>query len=185
VVDGVVLPWAFTIVFSALTIHALVRIVTERHMPIAVVGHVFHVAMSAAMVAMAWPWWETWPWMTQIVVFGLATAWYVGVALAKQISPSINAGPHPWWHLVMHAVMMGAMTWMVAAMPPGDHHHGLTPAMAGLGWASVIVLIGFGIATTWGILTHIRDRAPRHLTVDQWAATGMNLGMAAMCALML
>jgi len=185
VVDGVVLPWVFTLAFTALTFHSLIRIFTERHLPAAVVGHVFHLVMSAVMVTMAWPWWETLPWMSQIVVFTLATIWYALIAVANLLGAAINAGPHPWWHLVMHSLMMAAMVWMVAAMPPGAHHHELTPTMATLGTITVVGLVGFGLATISQIITHTRDRHPRGLIVDRWAATGMNLGMAAMCWLML
>ncbi len=184
-VEGLFLQWAFTLVFSALAAHSLLRIVTDRSSPVALVGHAFHLAMSLDMVAMAWPWWEMVPWRAQIVVFSAATLWYAALALFGSRRVSLGTGPHPRWHQLMHAVMMGAMVWMVAAMPPGGHHHELSSASFAVGAILVAALVLFGIATAWQVFASLRRRQARNILIDEVAATAMNIGMAGMCALML
>lgn len=184
-VEGLFLQWAFTALFSALAMYSLVRVVTDISRPLLVAGHLFHVAMSLDMVAMAWPWWESIPWHVEMVVFIAATAWYGFLTLADVTRLRVDAGPHPWWHQLMHAVMMGAMVWMVAAMPPGDHHHGLSALASGVGAVLIAALVAFSIPTAVQSYRSARRGTLGGTGVDEIAATAMNLGMAGMCLLML
>jgi len=179
-----VLPWVFTALFGALAIYSLLRAATDLSRPILAVGHLFHVAMSADMVAMSWPWWDAVPWRVELAVFVAATGWYVLLTALAAARARIDLGPHPWWHQLMHAVMMAAMVWMVAGMPPGEHHHELSALATGTGAALTAALIVFGILTAAQFVRDMRRREPGGIGLDHVAATAMNFGMAGMCALM-
>lgn len=179
------LPWVFTALFSALAIFSLLRVVTDFSRPLLAVGHVFHVAMSADMVAMSWPWWEAVPWRAELIVFVAATGWYVLLTALAAARTRIDLGPHPWWHQLMHAVMMAAMVWMVAAMPPGGHHHALSPLAVGTGTVLTAALVAFAVPTAVQSYRSMRRGQGCGTGIDEIAATAMNLGMAGMCALML
>jgi hypothetical protein len=51
-----VVQWVSTGLFALLTVHSLWRLVTVRQVFVAA-GYLFHLGMSAVMVAMVWPWW--------------------------------------------------------------------------------------------------------------------------------
>ena len=179
------LPWVFTVLFAALAIYSLLRVVTDFSRPLLAVGHVFHVAMSADMVAMSWPWWEAVPWRAELIVFVAATGWYALLTALAAARTRIDLGPHPWWHQAMHAVMMAAMVWMIAAMPPGEHHHELTALATGTGAVLTAALLAFAIPTAVQFFRSLRRGQGCDAGLDEAAATAMNIGMASMCALML
>lgn len=185
--------WLFTILFGVLAIYSLRRMVGERAVPIVFIGHLLHAAMSAGMAAMAWPWWERVPWLAQVVFFACATLWYLVLCAIAAHAPAARqrcgGGPD---HQFMHAVMMGAMAWMVVAMAPGEgasadaggHAHHLMGT--GVSVAGALLTAGLLIA---GALTATAAAAgARHMRLpafEHGATSAMNFGMAAMCALML
>lgn len=79
-----------------------------------------HLLMSLAMIGMVWAWGGPAAWWLQIVVFGLLTLNFVGRATAARTA-AVAGGPASWGH---HALAVGAMTWMVAAMPLLGHSIG-------------------------------------------------------------
>ncbi|MDY6996370.1 MAG: DUF5134 domain-containing protein [Actinomycetota bacterium] len=93
------------------------------------VSTIAHLAMAVVMLLMvAGP---TWTALTAVVpttvlvgVFGVATAWFVGLAAAGFRAADRRAG----WHFSGHAAMFAAMTWHLAAMAVkaghGGHGHG-------------------------------------------------------------
>lgn len=109
-----------TVLFGALSLWYAGRVVAARDRPDRV-SNLLHLLMSAAMVAMPWPWAA--PALPQVVVFTAGAFWYAGVALFR---PAADAGlgvghgahggvPALWYH----AAMLLAMVWMAVAMTPG------------------------------------------------------------------
>lgn len=186
--------WAFTCTFGALAIHSALRIYFDRSRWTLVVGHILHAAMSLDMIAMAWPWWERIDWLSQMILFAVATLWFLALwmlgANHKETYRRL-VGTHPSWHQAMHALMMGAMTWMVAVMSPGDHGsthaHAITTGEARLGVALTAALLLAGAVTAVDASRRLGrgDRTVSGKAVENAASSVMNLGMAAMCALML
>lgn len=118
-IDNLALRWVVTLLF-ALSITGLVYlIVSNRHRWTAMVGHVLHIVMSAAMLVMAWPMGARLPTVGPMVFFMLAAAWYVAMVILADARPGRVAN-------VYHVFMMSAMAWMYAVMNggilPGQSH---------------------------------------------------------------
>ncbi|MFJ4737606.1 DUF5134 domain-containing protein [Streptomyces sp. NPDC093108] len=112
------LRWILTLLFCALAAHGLWRAFAARSQPwTARLAHGLHAVMALAMFAMAWSWGMDLPGTPQVVFFSAAAAWFVLAALA------LPNGPEPRLRALAstlpHAVMTGAMAWMVAAMSSG------------------------------------------------------------------
>lgn len=152
-------------------------------------GDVLHMVMCAGMVAMAWPATMSFARVPQLVLFGLAAAWFAGTA-------AWHTGR---WHRGYHAVMMAAMAWMVFAMPTAMTGGGGTvdmegmPGMAmpvggggsptGVGVLALVLAAVFALAGT-AFLARVIDgvrSAPPSVRTAGWGADGlMGLGMAVM-----
>ena len=209
--------WALTGVFAALGGHSLWRLVTTRRILVAV-GFLFHLGMNVAMVAMVWPWWDRLPVLPQLAFFVVAAAFFAAAAgwhavdvLPRGPTPdSRRTGHHRGVRtLAVHAVMMLAMVWAVAAMSPALLSPGASQASSGPGHArhvdhvadhaelgasatvsgallAALLVVG-GIHFLAGLVRHlrrggsVRDRAAS----DLLASTAMSFGMAAMCGLMM
>ncbi|WP_331740246.1 DUF5134 domain-containing protein (plasmid) [Streptomyces sp. NBC_01005] len=109
------LRWIMTLLFCALAVYGLWRAGAVRSHPwIAWLAHVLHAVMSLAMFAMSWSWGMDLPGMPQVIFFSAVAVWFVVTALVLPNGPESRvralAGRLP------HAVMTGAMAWMVAAM---------------------------------------------------------------------
>lgn len=153
----------FTVMFALTGLYALARL--ARLLAGDLVGdrlvELFHLAMSLAMIAMAWAYLggpETPGGRLQVVVFGVFTAWFAYRATVRDTAHSPLA-------IGYHVVMGAAMTWMVAAMSlimgsshagsagGGGHHGGSAPVEAegpvappepAPGWV-VVVTIAFAV----------------------------------------
>jgi hypothetical protein len=119
------LRWILTVLFVLVAGYALLRAVRAAVWEDRVT-HLLHAVMGVAMALMAWPWGARQPAAPQAVFFGLAAAWFV--ALAALPGPAAwRSAAHGgtvsrrWGHALPHAVMMGAMAWMLEAMPPMSH----------------------------------------------------------------
>ncbi|MDR7385634.1 DUF5134 domain-containing protein [Promicromonospora iranensis] len=212
-----VVQWATTGLFALLTVHSLWRLVTVRQVLVAT-GYLFHLGMSAVMVAMVWPWWARLPVLPQLVFFALAAGFFAAAAgwrAADVLSRGGTGGGLPTAHhesaraQVVHAAMMLAMVWAVAAMSPGvpsgsalspgpGHGHGhaaahvVAHAQLG-GWAAVsgallaAALAVGGSCFVVGLVRHLRHREPARARscADLVASAAMSLGTAGMCWLML
>ncbi|WP_375383948.1 DUF5134 domain-containing protein [uncultured Microbacterium sp.] len=194
--------WAFTVVFGALALYSLYRIVADRTRPLQAVGQGFHVVMAADMIAMPWAWWAAIPAGLQIVVFSAGAAWFL-VLLVLQVRRVISRrmlGGHGPWHQVAHAVMMIAMVWMVAAMAPmvgtsqsdpmptsGHSHAALSGTSAAIGIAATAALLIIAVVLVVEFIDCVRGpaRTWRGHTGDVASGAVMSFGMAAMCWLML
>lgn len=108
------LRWVLSLMFAVPVLYGVWRIalpgtrMTER------VDHALHASMGVLMIAMAWPWGMDVPSAPQVVLFSAGALWFVMTALFR-------AGDRSWGKAELaalpHVVMMGAMAWMVAAMP--------------------------------------------------------------------
>ena len=197
--------WGAVAVFTVLGGLALWRAATTRR-PVLVVGHVLHALTAAGMIAMAGPWWPVVSPAAQLTAFGLASAWFVALAVLRAGGLlTIGAtGGHGVWHLVGHAVMMLAMVWMVVAMLPvapsssptasvgapvsGLHRHGVLPTSLVLpGIAATAALVAVAALVMVELTEHLRTVPGRRarLAGDLVPDIVMSLGMAGMCWTML
>lgn len=196
-VSGVAAQWTFTVLFAVLAAHSASLARASRPHTVAVTNHVLHIVMSLVMVAMAWPWWDRLPWLAQLLFFALATAWFLVLA-ARRATPSPSRSAAATWHLLAHALMMGAMVWMVAVMAPdgslaadpgaASHAHHALSAMGALSGVVVTAgLLGAGALFTADAFAQVR-RWPdlwRGHSSELSSGAAMSFGMGAMCALML
>lgn len=140
-ISSVQLSWTLSIVFGVVCGWSLFRClqpnVAARQPTIADrVSYFAHFVMSAAMIAMIWPWGMGLPLWPQTVVFVLATVWFLALAAAgsRIASCARDIEAQGRWHNLQHAVLMTAMVWMLAMMPlvptsspsegSGHAHHG-------------------------------------------------------------
>lgn len=207
------LRWILTVLFCALAAHGLWRAVTIRSHPwTARLAHGLHAVMALAMFAMAWSWGMDLPGRPQVVFFSVTAVWFVLAALA------LPSGPEPRARALVstlpHAVMTGAMAWMVAAMSSGTsagatdggHTHDMpgmdmsapgalaTMTLSGTGdrWsAGLLALVLLALALWWLAKGFDTGRlAPRtaggavHAAWDVGCHGLMALGMAVMFVLM-
>lgn len=142
-IDGLFLRWFVTVLFilaAAQCVYALTRVGTSRKCRI---GHFFHLAMSVAMIFMAWPFSADWPTVAPMLFFIVATVWFVISIATKREDCEVDRGCVPETDTMIgrvvaiyHAAMMGAMSWMYAVMNgsmlPGSesqqHQHALASA---------------------------------------------------------
>jgi hypothetical protein len=99
----------------------LVRAVLGGASGIGRVSDLLHVLMSVAMLSMPWGWGMVFPTTLQEIVFGLATAFYVVLAISGpsglgDAAPTAHAHHAGRGSLVFHAVMMAAMVLMAVQM---------------------------------------------------------------------
>lgn len=185
--------WVFSVVFVAIAGYLAWRAVADRRRPLQTIGDVLHLLMALVMAAMAWPWWYSLPWLAQLIIFAFSTLWFLAVGLGQwlgRFEPE-QLGCHPAWHQVVHALMMGAMTWMVAVMPPGHGGHG-EHAMHTMGTTATVLGIVATALLFVAAVVQLVDAAPelrrrgltRHV-VDSLVMVVMLIGMGAMCWLMI
>jgi Domain of unknown function (DUF5134) len=178
------LRWVVTVLFGLSFAECMYAFAAGHRKWTGVVGHALHLAMSVAMIVMAWPAGLAVPNRPPLVFFLLAALWFVGMAVA--------ASPDPIQRLAneYHAVMMAAMAWMYAVMDgallPGntggphdqDAPSGSMPGMPGMPgmempssdmstqmaepqWITTvnwIVTIGFGLAAVYWLYRYVAQR---------------------------
>jgi Domain of unknown function (DUF5134) len=115
----------FTVLFGATAVYYLLRCTTlwSGHLP----GQdraveLAHLLMSLAMIAMAWAWGGPVTRWLLVAVFGL----FAAVFLARAVASGAAVMPTDRRTRMMfgyHALVMAAMTWMVAALPLLGHDH--------------------------------------------------------------
>lgn len=74
------------------------------------VGAALHVLMSAAVIAMFWPWGERFPAIAQVTMFTAGAAWFAGRALFG--GDALRARCASWYH----AATMAAVVWIAVLM---------------------------------------------------------------------
>ncbi|GAA1210298.1 DUF5134 domain-containing protein [Prauserella alba] len=184
-IDAPVLRWLLTSVFAATALWYGTVMVLPRVRAAVRVDSAWHMLMGAAMVVMAWPWGMGVATTPQTVLFAVAGVWFVGrIAFGPvhhhgdTLVASRAAGVH-------HAVMMGAMAWMVASMPSlmgghgsqqggGHHHH----ALGGGGAAPMAAVDGADLAAapTALVVTNIVLGVGFVIACLPWLAQAFDLG---------
>ncbi|MER5390009.1 DUF5134 domain-containing protein [Saccharopolyspora sp. NPDC002686] len=146
-VESLLLRWILTVLFTASALWGLHRIIRAEPIsplsgrltdqdrdvpgsPAVRISAAWHVVMSAAMVAMCWPWGMAIPATPQLVLFAVMAVWFL--ALTTDL---VGCTGHRRWQDAHHAVMALAMCWMLTAMPSlmshGEsgsedvHHHSM------------------------------------------------------------
>lgn len=105
-----VLRWIITVFFGAsITTYVYIVVAHHRRWP-RTVSHLLHLAMSAAMIVMAWDVGMNLPTMAAIIFFLLACLWFARGAGRTSMTTGerLTNG--------YYAVMMAAMAWMFAVM---------------------------------------------------------------------
>lgn len=188
-IESVELRWALTGLFLVTGCYSVTQLVVLKRWRERL-GALLHVLMSAAMVVMAWPWGVGVFVGPQIALFSIATAWFVGEWVTAARRSGSNHDAHPSWHQAFHAAMMGAMVWMLAAMPAngeGGHVHGSLPAWSAVAGVAFLVMI---VAAASVLLVDLLSsasrgvRAVRREIVDAAMSVLMALGMALMVGIM-
>ena len=115
------LRWILTVLFTAVSTLSAARTlrpgVPRSHAATERVTHTLHALMGVAMALMVWHWGAGLPVIPQAVFFALAAAWFLVSALLRGQWVWRGQGEdHPRTHAVLHALMMGAMAWMLLAM---------------------------------------------------------------------
>lgn len=180
-----ILQWILSAVFLGTGLVYLVRVVRGRSLS-GRVGDILHLLMSAAMFAMVWEWGMALPIWPQAILFALAAAWFLAVALMPRLAAAMDHhhAHEPRWVWWYHVVMMGAMSWMLLAMLPpagagGEHmHHGgleLWNALIGLGFL-VLLLAGTALFVA-NAVPAITSRTPA--AVSERTASVVNVLMGA------
>jgi len=128
-IEGLAARWLLTVVFAAAGLRAGLprREPAGSAQPADRASAVFCGMMCAALIAMAWlPEPGTAAWL-QAALFACAALWFGLASLAgsgRACRPSLPA--------VLHALMAGAMIWMLISMPAGTGTASVGPARAAM-----------------------------------------------------
>ncbi len=103
-----------TVLFVGTGVYCLLRCVVPTRLGASPalaprISEACHVIMAIGMTLMAWPWGMRAPRWPQLIVFGLGTIFF----LAQLVRPD----RHSRVAVLQHALMMGAMVWMIVIMP--------------------------------------------------------------------
>jgi hypothetical protein len=163
------LRWIVTILFALSVAECLYTFAAGHRSCTSAVGHVLHLAMSVAMIVMAWPVGMGLPNRSPMVFFVLATLWFIGVAVGSP-APVVRLANE------YHAVMMGAMAWMYAVMG-GALLPGNADSSRSDGGPSMPGMPGMAMPSTAG---STQTAEPAWITTVNWMAT-VGFGLAAVC----
>ncbi len=159
------LRWIVTALFGVSVATYSYTLVAQRRGWTSTVTHVLHVAMSAAMILMAWRAGIDFPTFGPVVFFVLAGVWFIYLA-GRAVRDRLTN--------YYYAVAMAAMAWMYAVMKGGAHApsdsmasatdmsaHEMHWAPAGPAWIGAvnwIVALGFAIVTLYWPCRYFAER---------------------------
>lgn len=162
--------------------------------PVARVGDLLHLLMSAAMLAMPWPWgMQVAPPMVQMLVFGLGAVFFSILLVAGK---RVAGHGHEGGRVVLgyHVVMMAAMVVMallmqgggsgaMASMPGmdmGSSIGGLTmsPALTAVSWLLVAVFVAAAVWMFVRLVSAGRSAHPVLARAEDALLLMMSAGMA-------
>lgn len=172
--------WILSTLFGAGIATYVYILVAQRGRWTSTVNHLLHLAMSVAMILMAWGVAMNLPTSGFVIFFLLAGAWFAGLA-GQRSSPGGDRLTNGYY-----AVMMVAMAWMFVAMNGGlpirlghssDHAeppaaamdmpadampaHEMPPAEPPAEWiatVNVIAALGFAIVTLYWVCRYVARR---------------------------
>ena len=107
------LRWAVTVLFAVSVAMYAYLVVAQHGRWTCRVGHLIHLVMSVAMVAMVWRVGLGLPAIGPVLFFLLAGAWFAGVAVWASSAPGQRL------KTCYYAAMMAAMAWVYALMSGG------------------------------------------------------------------
>lgn len=110
--SDVALRWIITILFGASIATYVYILLAQRGRPTSTVNHLLHLAMSAAMILMAWGVGMNLPTVGTMIFFLLAGLWFARAASRSTATADRLTNGY-------YAVMMAAMAWMFTAMDGG------------------------------------------------------------------
>ena len=184
--------WLLAAVFAAAGLGSLPvpgRVDTAR--AAARVSEVFHVLMCAALIAMTWRSEPIVPAWFLTALFGCAVVWF-GLAGPGEVA-GFRARRLPGVH---HALMAGAMIWMITVMPaasrmgPAGPASGAMPAMSPHAAPAAVLAVCVLLAAYFALAAvpwFVYAIGPGRRVTDRAAAghAAMSAGMAAMLLAML
>ncbi|MGJ8517074.1 DUF5134 domain-containing protein [Carnimonas bestiolae] len=198
------LRWLITALFAFAAIDSAYRIIRPER-SILRYCHLWHLLMSLAMLAMSWPWGHQLPALPQVVLFSVATLWFVWLG----ISGGCCATDDPHRNLTRlsmgyHALMMAAMAWMLLDMASmagmsdmsgmahhahhamsHDAHHMAQPSSSLLSRYREVIgqawIFVFTLSTLYYLLKSCVRVINRHrVVVEELSQAAMALGMLTM-----
>lgn len=144
-----------TCLFAGAAMFSIARL-AKSHSPITQANYGLHLVMSLAMIAMAWPGTTNLLTPVQLLVFAVATLWFVArfvvlIRRGNRRRPALD---------LYHAVMMATMTLMVmsmrnlgsdmSAMSHGGWPGAALAAMGGFFAVAVVMWVALLIQRLWG-----------------------------------
>ena len=209
-IDDLFLRWIVTALFVLSAAECSYAIATGQRVWTHIVSQGLHLVMALAMVTMSWPWGMALPTTGPMLVFAMATLWFVALTLGHTGHRGINA---------YHAAMMLAMVWMYAVasgslipapadgaaraggggthhpmpgmpgmeMPGATESAGNIPLITGANW---LCTVGFALAVAWWLYRYFVARKaepsqPSHRFLGTIAQAMMAAGMALVFGTML
>ncbi|MGK2379538.1 DUF5134 domain-containing protein [Gordonia tangerina] len=163
VIADLTVRWIVTLLMAAAISEYVLSLVTHRLRWPGVIGHLLHIVMAAAMIAMAWPFGMDLPTTGPMVFFLGAGMWFVVAAIVFADTTAERAA-HGY-----HAVMMAAMAWMYAVM-----HGDLLPGSASNVDTDAHMMSGHDMTgmdmagTTHGSDVHSNAANPGYVTMLNW-----------------
>jgi hypothetical protein len=187
-IAGLAARWLLTAVFAAAGLTAALprRVPAGSAQPADRVSAVFCGAMCAALIVMTWrsePAAATW---LQAALFGCAALWFGLASL-----PGSGLARRPGLPALRHALMAGAMTWMLTAMPaatgmpPAGSARGAVAPMPGAATPASVLVVSILLAVSCAAASIpwlARAIGPGPPVKDPVSASqaAMSAGMAAM-----
>ncbi|WP_243790061.1 DUF5134 domain-containing protein [Saccharopolyspora gloriosae] len=178
-VESLLLSWILTVLFTATAAWCAFSATRPALRPSDRLSSVSHLVMSLLMIAMTWPWGMSVPATPQVVLFSVATVWFV--ALTALRVPCAHGYGSPRLAHLHHAVMSAAMVWMVAMMPllmlgasdsgGGHHHHSM-----GVGGGAGVLAAPAAAETTPGAVVAISAVLAAFLVLSSvaWISTAVD-----------
>ncbi|WP_342594231.1 DUF5134 domain-containing protein [Salinicola lusitanus] len=181
---GLLLNVILIILFIAPALYCLYAMAGERGL-VDRCCHACHFLMCAGMLVMLTPWRMSALWW-QMFVFGLASLWFLGLAVMEWGDGSKHSGVTPRWpHLMLQSLMMLGMVWMLSVMLRHSGSTFMTSMTLFLGhrmqwvWVAVFVLMGL----VW-LKKAVGSAAYRKAWIGATSQISMSFGMALMVGFM-
>ncbi len=192
-ISDLTLRWIVTALFSVTIATYSYALVAQRLRPTNTVNHLLHVAMSVAMILMAWRAGIDFPTFGPIAFFVLAGVWFIYLAGRAARDGMINyyyaaaMAAMAWMYAVMNGSLLGQMRYSAGHAPPASmamdspgtdmsvsgmdtSAHQMSSTVTGPAWVTTvnwIVTMGFAVVTLYWACRYF---AERRMNTKPWAA---------------